>query len=40
MTLLTDIANRLQADGHGISGTTLFIGRMPDSPDECIAVYE
>lgn len=40
MTLLTDIANRLQADSHGIIGTTVFIGRMPDSPDDCIAVYE
>lgn len=40
MTLLTDIANRLQADGNGIVGTTVFVGRMPDSPDDCTAVYE
>ena len=40
MTLLTDIATQLQADGHGIVGTTVFIGRMPDSPDNCLAVYE
>lgn len=40
MTLLTDIANRLQADGHGTVGTLVFVGRMPDSPDDCTAIYE
>lgn len=40
MTILTDIAARIEADGNGIVGTTVFVGRMPDSPDNCTAVYE
>lgn len=40
MTLLTDIAARIEADGNGIVGTTIFVGRLPDSPDNCTAIYE
>lgn len=28
------------AGAWGIQGTDLFVGRMPDSPDLCICIYE
>lgn len=39
-TVLEAIGNYLQAQGHGTQGTDIFLGRMPTSPDACIAVYE
>lgn len=41
MTTLIDIANYLDAQVGGLTlGTNLFVGRMPDDPDACVAVYE
>ena len=35
-----DIAGLLQTAGVGTIGTTIFIGRQPDSPDACITVFD
>ena len=41
MATLVDIANYLDANVAGLTlGTNLFIGRMPDDPNACVAVYE
>jgi len=37
---LEALAARLQADGVATTATDLFIGMMPNSPDECLAIYE
>jgi len=38
--MLEALAARLQADGVATTATDLFIGMMPNSPDECLAIYE
>lgn len=38
--MLEALAARLQSDGVATAGTDLFIGMMPNSPDECVAIYE
>ncbi|MGE3510707.1 MAG: minor capsid protein [Vicinamibacterales bacterium] len=38
MSFMTDIADLLVYAGAGIKGTSIFVGRMPDSPDECVSV--
>lgn len=35
-----EIAAKLQALSLGTVGTSIFVGYMPASPDECCAVYE
>ncbi len=43
MALLTDIGTFLAANVTDTTltlGTNLFLGRMPDSPDTCVAIYE
>lgn len=41
MTTLIDIATYLDAQlGSVTLGTNLFVGRMPDSPDTCVTLYE
>jgi hypothetical protein len=38
--MLSDIGNYLQAQGIGTLGADLFLGLMPDQPDNCIALFE
>jgi hypothetical protein len=38
--ILDAIGSVLQTAGVGTSGTTLFLSRMPETPDACVAVYE
>ena len=41
MTTLIDIATYLDAQLASVTlGTNLFVGRMPDSPDTCVVLYE
>jgi Bacteriophage minor capsid protein len=40
MSLLNEIAAKLVALNVGVLGDDLFIGGMPDTPDECVVVYE
>jgi hypothetical protein len=41
MTTLVDIATYLDAQQASLTlGTNLFLGRMPDSPDTCVVLYE
>jgi hypothetical protein len=41
MSTLLDIATYLDAQQASLTlGTNLFLGRMPDSPDACVALYE
>jgi hypothetical protein len=40
VSVQSDITSRLQTDGIGTSGTTLFWAVMPDSPNDLVAVYE
>lgn len=41
MSTLIDVANYLQAQVGSLTlGTNLFVGRMPDTPDTCVALYE
>lgn len=35
-----DLATRLASEGVGTLNTNLFRGRMPDQPDDCLAVIE
>ena len=39
-TILEAVGAKLQTDGIGTLGTSIFLSLMPDSPDVCIAVYE
>lgn len=39
-TILEAIGDYLASNGYGTQGTDLFLAVMPESPDECIAVYE
>jgi hypothetical protein len=38
--LLDDIASYLASEGIGVVGTDLFKGQIPDSPDNCVAIFE
>jgi len=38
--LLGDIGGYLFAQGIGMVGTDIFYGFMPDTPDNCIALFE
>jgi len=38
--MLNDISTYLQAQGVGTVGTDIFLGLMPDQPDNCIALFE
>ena len=44
MTLLLDIGNHLDAATIATQdltiGTNLFLGRLPDAPDSCVALYQ
>jgi hypothetical protein len=41
VTTLVDIATYLDAQQASLTlGTNLFLGRMPDSPDTCVVLYE
>jgi Bacteriophage minor capsid protein len=40
VTVLEAVGDYLAANGHGTLGTDLFLGRMPETPDLCRAVYE
>jgi hypothetical protein len=37
--LVTDIATILNGDGVGTLGTDIFASKEPDSPDNCITIY-
>lgn len=38
--ILEALAERLQTDGVGTVGTSIFIGLMPSGPDACVALFE
>lgn len=38
--MLEALAARLQSASVAVPGTDLFLGLMPNSPDECVAIYE
>jgi hypothetical protein len=38
--MLNEIGTYLQSQGIGTLGTNLFLGLMPDQPDNCIALFE
>ena len=38
--MLKEIGTYLQAQGIGTLGTNIFLGLMPDEPDNCIALFE
>lgn len=38
--LLDDIGNYLQSEGIGTIGTDIFLGLLPDTPDNCVALLE
>ena len=38
--MLSDISTYLKDQGVGTPGTDMFIGLMPDQPDNCIALFE
>lgn len=41
MSTLIDIATYLDSQLASLTlGTNLFVGRMPDTPDTCVAIYE
>lgn len=40
MMLLEDIGNYLQANGVGTIGADIFLGQLPASPDNVVAVFE
>lgn len=40
MSVLNEIAAHLVAQGLGVLGTDLFIGKLPNDPDACGVVYE
>ena len=38
--MLNEIGTYLQTQGKGTVGTDIFLGLMPDEPDNCIALFE
>lgn len=38
--LIRDIAQILQTNGIGVLGTDIFLGQLPASPDNVVAVFE
>ena len=38
--MLSDIGTYLQTQGVGTVGADIFLGLMPDQPDNCIALFE
>jgi len=38
--MLSDIGNYLQVQGIGTLGTNIFLGMIPDKPDNCIVLFE
>lgn len=40
MALLDALGARLQTDGVGTLGTTIFLGYMPPTPDALVVIYE
>ncbi len=38
--MLKEIGTYLQSQGIGTLGDNLFLGQMPDQPDNCIALFE
>ncbi len=40
MSILEAVGDYLVAQGQGTLGTNIFLGRMPDTPDSCVCVYE
>ena len=38
--LMRDIAQILQNNGIGVLGTDIFLGQLPVSPDNCMALFE
>lgn len=38
--MLTDIGTYLKNQGIGTPGTDIFLGLLPDQPDNCIALFE
>lgn len=40
MAILDSLGTYLQTAGLGTLGTSLMLGRMPDSPDVCVALFE
>ena len=38
--MLADISTYLKDQGVGTPGTDMFLGLMPDQPDNCVALYE
>lgn len=40
MSLPGDIASFLQTSGLGTVGTDIFVGELPESPDNCISIFQ
>lgn len=38
--LLESIAAYLEARGYGVQGESIFIGTMPEQPDNCLALFD
>ena len=38
--MLADISTYLKDQGVGTPGTDMFLGLMPDQPDNCVALFE
>jgi hypothetical protein len=38
--MLNEIGGYLQAQGAGTLGADIFLGLMPDQPDNCVALFE
>lgn len=38
--ILADIGSILQSAGVGTVGTDIFLGKLPATPDNCVAVFE
>ena len=38
--MLTDIGTYLKNQGIGTPGTDIFLGLMPDQPDNCVSLFE
>lgn len=39
-TILEAVANYLASNGQGTVGTSIYMSRMPETPDLCVCVYE